>query len=110
MQQPGADVDHLAAAFVVDEPHSEVIECHASNCRWHSFPPTALVRLRCAGPCLTLMQQLDDSSTPEKQGNPPRRTITSGELLGEEKELVILHNSETYRVHLTRNDKLILMK
>lgn len=44
-------------------------------------------------------------------GTPPGpRRITSKELLGNDKELVILHGADEYRLRLTSNAKLILTK
>ncbi len=34
--------------------------------------------------------------------------VTSGALLGKQRELVIVHNGREYRLRLTQNDKLIL--
>jgi hemin uptake protein HemP len=39
-----------------------------------------------------------------------RRVVKSEELLAGEKEIVILHNGEEYRLRVTRNGKLILTK
>ena len=36
--------------------------------------------------------------------------LTSSELLGQNKELVIVHNNEKYRLRITSNNKLILTK
>lgn len=38
----------------------------------------------------------------------PPNAVSSAALLGERKELVILHNGREYRLRLTQNDKLIL--
>jgi hemin uptake protein HemP len=40
----------------------------------------------------------------------PLRKITSSSLLQGEKEILILHGEEVYRLKLTRNGKLILQK
>ncbi|MGK7868740.1 hemin uptake protein HemP [Falsiroseomonas sp. E2-1-a20] len=42
--------------------------------------------------------------------DPPPRSVPSGELLRGARELLILHQGETYRLRLTSNDKLILTK
>jgi hemin uptake protein HemP len=52
---------------------------------------------------------------PEKQvvrAETPRtvRTIPSEELLRGERQVVILHHGEPYRLLVTRNDKLLLQK
>ncbi len=39
-----------------------------------------------------------------------RSTWTTEELLGDRKEILILHNTETYRLRITRNGKLLLQK
>lgn len=39
-----------------------------------------------------------------------QRRITSGELLGGEREVIILHGADEYRLRLTSNAKLILTK
>jgi len=38
------------------------------------------------------------------------RRFSSGELFGAQEEIVIEHNSEEYRLRITKNDKLILTK
>ena len=38
------------------------------------------------------------------------RTIRSEDLLGDEKEVVIVHENQLYRLRRTRNGKLILQK
>ncbi len=38
------------------------------------------------------------------------RTIRSEDLLGDEKEVVIVHQNQLYRLRRTRNGKLILQK
>jgi hemin uptake protein HemP len=38
----------------------------------------------------------------------PARRVTSESLLGQRKELVIVHNGREYRLRLTRNGRLIL--
>lgn len=42
--------------------------------------------------------------------NPPRRHICSDQLLGDSKEIVILHDGHEYVLRLTRQNKLILTK
>lgn len=51
--------------------------------------------------------------TDPQQSDPPHsrpRTISSSELLAGDKEILIDHEGETYRLRLTRNGKLILHK
>jgi hemin uptake protein HemP len=43
----------------------------------------------------------------EEAATPPRK-VQSDSLLGEAKELLILHNGREYRLRLTQNGKLIL--
>jgi len=55
----------------------------------------------------------EDAKPPETPPNSPRpqtRTVSSQELLGGAKEVLITHGDETYRLRLTRNGKLILHK
>lgn len=52
----------------------------------------------------------DEATEGESRPDPQPRTISSGELLGQSHELVISHKGETYRLRITRNDKLILTK
>lgn len=52
----------------------------------------------------------DDTPQADSRPEPQPRIISSGELLGRENELVISHKGETYRLRVTRNDKLILTK
>jgi hemin uptake protein HemP len=47
------------------------------------------------------------SNIPNVRGNAPLR-IPSEALLGERREVVILHNGREYRLRLTQNGKLIL--
>ena len=42
--------------------------------------------------------------------SPPRRRVCSDQLLGDSKELVILHDGHEYVLRLTRQNKLILTK
>jgi hemin uptake protein HemP len=51
-----------------------------------------------------------ESSRPEAQGERFPREFDSAELLRGEKEILIRHAGEVYRLRLTRNDKLILQK
>ena len=46
-----------------------------------------------------------DSSTEQ-----PTREISSEQLLGEHREILIRHGEDVYRLRLTRNGKLILQK
>lgn len=48
--------------------------------------------------------------SPEPDEAAPPRTIRSEELMAGAREIVILHNGETYRLRITRNGKLILTK
>jgi hemin uptake protein HemP len=45
---------------------------------------------------------------PEDVPQPSPRRVTSESLLGQRKELVIVHNGREYRLRLTQNGKLIL--
>ena len=45
---------------------------------------------------------------PEREPRPSLGTVTSESLLGERKELVIVHNGREYRLRVTQNGKLIL--
>ncbi|GAB6140649.1 hypothetical protein JCM14076_13780 [Methylosoma difficile] len=46
----------------------------------------------------------------EQENAPGRRRVSSGELFGNQQELVIEHNNEEYRLRITSNGKLILTK
>jgi len=46
----------------------------------------------------------------EQENAPNRRRVSSGELFGNQQELVIEHKNEEYRLRITSNDKLILTK
>lgn len=53
----------------------------------------------------------DPTDRPRTTGNAARvRRMASSELLGDNRELLIEHRGETYRLLLTRQDKLILTK
>lgn len=39
-----------------------------------------------------------------------KRVVTSDELMGEYREIVIIHGGEEYRLRITANNKLILTK
>ena len=56
----------------------------------------------------------DDVPEPEKAPEPelrgPARQIPSAELLQGQREVVIVHQGEHYRLRLTRNDRLVLYK
>lgn len=54
------------------------------------------------------MEQLD--ALQPTAGVLDSRQVTSQELLKEQKELLILHNEQLYRLRETRNGKLILTK
>jgi len=45
-----------------------------------------------------------------QENAPGRRRVSSGELFGNQQELVIEHNNEEYRLRITSNGKLILTK
>ena len=52
-----------------------------------------------------------DSQKPNSPNNQaPSSVLTSKELLGERRELIILHEGELYRLRITKNNKLILTK
>ena len=62
---------------------------------------------------VTLKQGLGDSESKHScapQGVSPPRIISSKELFGGTKLLVIDHAGEQYRLTITKNDKLILQK
>jgi hemin uptake protein HemP len=50
------------------------------------------------------------TETPPETRDPPPPSIPSSDLLRGARELLILHQGETYRLRLTSNDKLILTK
>ena len=52
------------------------------------------------------MNQKQEIRPPAALPQPPQ--VSSSTLLGQNKELVILHNGRAYRLRLTRNGKLIL--
>jgi hemin uptake protein HemP len=52
---------------------------------------------------------LNPSEDERSLGREPR-TIRSEDLLGDEKEVVIVHENQLYRLRRTRNGKLILQK
>jgi len=51
----------------------------------------------------------DTTPAPDTAPSPPR-TVTSGELFGASRQLVIRHAGEEYRLSITSKDKLILTK
>ncbi|MNJ65775.1 hypothetical protein D3C77_618130 [compost metagenome] len=54
---------------------------------------------------------LSDPGQAQQTGSaPPRPRVSSNELLGGSKELVIVHDGREYVLRLTRQDKLILTK
>lgn len=55
------------------------------------------------------MRETEQNQRDEGPGEEPQ-SVASGALLGEARELVILHNGDAYRLRITRNDKLILTK
>ncbi len=55
------------------------------------------------------MADRDDKETePPDRADPPE--ISSEILFGNEKTVIIRHSGQTYRLQITRNDKLILQK
>jgi len=52
-------------------------------------------------------RRMPSDKTAENLANAPRR-VQSEALLGEAKELVIMHNGREYRLRMTQNGKLIL--
>jgi hemin uptake protein HemP len=48
--------------------------------------------------------------TPRPAERPGRRVVSSADLFGNARELVIVHGAEEYRLRITRADKLILTK
>src|SRR3954471_23984125 len=53
------------------------------------------------------LRYVDDNAARTSEPAPPAR-IASGALLGERKEVVIVHNGREYRLRQTQNGKLIL--
>jgi hemin uptake protein HemP len=53
-----------------------------------------------------------DTETRGKTQNPPaeRKVLRSEELFGASREITIRHNGQEYRLQVTRNGKLILIK
>lgn len=51
-----------------------------------------------------------DSAPADSPPKQPLRTIPSTELLQGQREVVIVHQGEHYRLRLTRNDRLVLYK
>jgi hemin uptake protein HemP len=47
---------------------------------------------------------------PEKEETDNTRTVSSRDLLGSNRQLIIAHGSERYRLLLTKSNKLILTK
>ncbi len=57
------------------------------------------------------MLRLNDSGPPqEADGGSAAPAVSSRDLLGAKRELVILHGRERYRLLLTKSNKLILTK
>jgi hemin uptake protein HemP len=52
----------------------------------------------------------DDTKYSKAPDSQAQREISSAELVGEAKELIIIHNSERYMLRITANNKLILTK
>lgn len=55
-------------------------------------------------------QSRDAGPTDSRGKNPSRRVVTSRELLGGLRELIIEHAGEEYKLRITSKDKLILTK
>lgn len=58
---------------------------------------------------------MNDAPSPQHDGSPAdsnaaQRSVSSRELLGGERELLIDHEGQIYRLRVTRNGKLILHK
>lgn len=61
--------------------------------------------------CPGIMLKPDDSGPPEEaDAGSTTPAVSSRDLLGNKRELVILHGSERYRLLLTKSNKLILTK
>ena len=45
-----------------------------------------------------------------EDANPARKVLRSEELFGPSREIIIRHNGQEYRLQVTRNEKLILIK
>lgn len=54
------------------------------------------------------MQEANDPRTPAAKPAAEVERISSESLLGDRRELVIVHKGREYRLRLTQNDKLIL--
>lgn len=52
----------------------------------------------------------DNAAKPVIQRPPPPRLVSASALLGNQREMLIEHGGERYRLSLTRNGKLILTK
>lgn len=59
---------------------------------------------------MTRPDQAKDPPSANTRGNASPRRISSEQLLDGHRELIIEHGAETYRLLLTRNGKLILIK
>lgn len=55
-------------------------------------------------------QQENHDPNRDRQNPTVPSVLSSKDLLGERRELVILHEGELYRLRVTRNNKLILTK
>jgi hemin uptake protein HemP len=51
-----------------------------------------------------------DSRAASSESSPPSTVLTTEHLFGQSREIAILHQGETYRLRITKNDKLILTK
>tara|TARA_R110002020_G_scaffold191668_2_gene391499 strand:+ start:530 stop:736 length:207 start_codon:yes stop_codon:yes gene_type:complete len=59
---------------------------------------------------VTLKTELPPRPEPAPTVGQGTRVITSAELFGGDDEIAVLHNGATYRLRVTRQDKLILTK
>jgi len=57
-----------------------------------------------------MLKSNDSSPQEEAAGNSTVPAVSSHDLLGDKRELVILHGRERYRLLLTKSNKLILTK
>lgn len=56
------------------------------------------------------MAEEKNAASPSSGQKPETREIDVRELIGETKEVILLHAGERYRLRITANDKLILTK
>jgi hemin uptake protein HemP len=57
-----------------------------------------------------MMEQTSDPESGENATAEPQIVVSSKELFGENREIVIEHDGERYRLRITRRGKLILQK